>query len=1015
MSGPPPTDVYECDMNESPIMRRCKDDWVNATQILKCCNFPKAKRTKILEKGVQQGLHEKVQGGFGRFQGTWIPLEDARRLAATYGVTKELAPVLFLDFNDPDLVIPMKQKPPPKDSSDVVKRKYTKKAKQPGETPRRYKTGKKAAIQAAEEAAAAAAAASTAPPAPIVVTAAAAAAAAAAQQQQQQPTVTTAVVANHNNSIPPTFNDAAALDGNAYNMTSRQDLHVADAIAANLPQMYNMNQSMPIPIPQTFDQRQNNVPASKVLSRPPDIYPMELGHASIYGHNIQNQPLSMQRFQSAQIKPQTFPQQAYPPVSIQQQIFQHSKPSSSQSSNDTNWSNGYEQRDSDTSVNSTQDDRKSHSQNHQFQPSDLNSSDDNSYASQLLKFFSEDNAEIPHFVIFPPADFNINEPIDDEGHTPLHWAASIGNYEMIHLLLSKGANPLIVNNFGLNPLSKLISFNNCYELRNFGDVLNDLELCLINTDINGRTPLHYLCQFAKVRSKMEGLKFYLKTILNKLTILTNRNQSRQVDLMKNVLNHQDVRGDTCLHIAVKSRCIPIISTLLRYNAQDNFENVNGETARELINSLPQKDKELLYLEMNERSEMDGNTNSPAFWDSMFTKPQDNNTNIDNNNDNNSNNANHASQVSKQQLLFTPVAPRPHKVETPDTERTTVEDDDDVEDEDDVARVDRKHLEALNDDKENIFIAKHYEEIITPVQRTQYGSLHRPLSVITEGGSAEILTMNDSQQAHEQPIAMQQAKTPSKSVPNQFCDSFGRSNRRSKSFRMPNFYKLNEEGSFTQEQKEMRPVPFEDLSLMLAGMIKSYGSAHTEQMRALETELATLEKSLAEKQEENQKSLKHIIRLFQSSGIEEEAGDVKSVEEAHAIVKKCVESCKQRLSEKEAQLTHVLQRNQAYQLANLVQQEEMAILEQQSNDTSQSEEDDDGFVNEEKFDLAIELTRLQIKRNELLCKIAQGTKNYGIDSGMYKYRKLLSLSCGIRVEDIDGLVDGITESLTETTR
>ena len=48
-------------MNDSPIMRRCKDDWVNATQILKCCNFPKAKRTKILEKGVQQGLHEKFK------------------------------------------------------------------------------------------------------------------------------------------------------------------------------------------------------------------------------------------------------------------------------------------------------------------------------------------------------------------------------------------------------------------------------------------------------------------------------------------------------------------------------------------------------------------------------------------------------------------------------------------------------------------------------------------------------------------------------------------------------------------------------------------------------------------------------------------------------------------------------------------------------------------------------------------------------------------------------------------
>ncbi|EMG46822.1 Transcriptional SBF complex/cell-cycle-box DNA binding subunit, putative, partial [Candida maltosa Xu316] len=109
------TAVYECIMNDSPIMRRCKDDWVNATQILKCCNFPKAKRTKILEKGVQQGLHEKVQGGFGRFQGTWIPLDDARKLAETYGLTKELAPVLFLDFEDPDLVIPEKVKPAPKE------------------------------------------------------------------------------------------------------------------------------------------------------------------------------------------------------------------------------------------------------------------------------------------------------------------------------------------------------------------------------------------------------------------------------------------------------------------------------------------------------------------------------------------------------------------------------------------------------------------------------------------------------------------------------------------------------------------------------------------------------------------------------------------------------------------------------------------------------------------------------------------------------------------------------------
>ena len=41
-----------------------------------------------------------------------------------------------------------------------------------------------------------------------------------------------------------------------------------------------------------------------------------------------------------------------------------------------------------------------------------------------------------------------------------------------------------------------------------------------------------------------------------------------------------------------------------------------------------------------------------------------------------------------------------------------------------------------------------------------------------------------------------------------------------------------------------------------------------------------------------------------------------------------------------------------------------------------------------------------------------TKSFGIDEKMYKYRKLLSLSCGVKVEEIDSLIDGIAESLTE---
>lgn len=50
-------------------MRRRSDSWLNATQILKVAGFDKPQRTRILEREVQKGEHEKVQGGYGKYQG----------------------------------------------------------------------------------------------------------------------------------------------------------------------------------------------------------------------------------------------------------------------------------------------------------------------------------------------------------------------------------------------------------------------------------------------------------------------------------------------------------------------------------------------------------------------------------------------------------------------------------------------------------------------------------------------------------------------------------------------------------------------------------------------------------------------------------------------------------------------------------------------------------------------------------------------------------------------------------
>lgn len=91
-------------------MRRRGDSFVNATQILKVAGVDKGRRTKILEKEILPGKHEIVQGGYGKYQGTWyvpsvvdrlfpayylprIPLERGRDIALQYGVAPLLAPL----------------------------------------------------------------------------------------------------------------------------------------------------------------------------------------------------------------------------------------------------------------------------------------------------------------------------------------------------------------------------------------------------------------------------------------------------------------------------------------------------------------------------------------------------------------------------------------------------------------------------------------------------------------------------------------------------------------------------------------------------------------------------------------------------------------------------------------------------------------------------------------------------------------------------------------------------------
>lgn len=83
-------------------MKRRSDSWLNATQILKVAGIVKARRTKTLEKEIAAGEHEKVQGGYGKYQGTWVNFQRGLDLCREYHVDELLKPLLEYDMG-PDV------------------------------------------------------------------------------------------------------------------------------------------------------------------------------------------------------------------------------------------------------------------------------------------------------------------------------------------------------------------------------------------------------------------------------------------------------------------------------------------------------------------------------------------------------------------------------------------------------------------------------------------------------------------------------------------------------------------------------------------------------------------------------------------------------------------------------------------------------------------------------------------------------------------------------------------------
>ncbi|ATZ56792.1 hypothetical protein BCIN_14g00280 [Botrytis cinerea B05.10] len=408
--------VYEYLFGEAlkeHVMRRRQDDWINATHILKAAGFDKPARTRILEREVQKEEHEKIQGGYGKYQGTWVPLDKGQSLAQRNNIYEKLRAIFEYT--------PGEFSPPPAPKHATNKPKVKK--------PAVPKWGAK--------------------PVPI-----------------QQAAVTRQVEENYDN-ISTQLNDDESVP---------DDVTVASA-------SYMAEDDR-------FD-----------ISQPPT------------GHRKRK--------------------------------------------------------------------RGERDDFHEDDPVDVRAQAHLMWADELLDYFMAPPTDANSIDRRPepPINFEPNFIIDTDGHTGLHWAASIGDVDILKQLKRFGANTTCRNSRQETPLIRSVLFTNSYDKQNFPLIVKELIGTANEVDSCGATVLHHAAATTNMKQKFRCAQYYLDVLLEKFIEIYHP------DEVQRLLDARDINGNTAIHIAAKNKARKCVRALMGRGASTDILNDMGETAEEIIQDL----------------------------------------------------------------------------------------------------------------------------------------------------------------------------------------------------------------------------------------------------------------------------------------------------------------------------------------------------------------------------------------------------------------------------------------------
>lgn len=200
------------------------------------------------------------------------------------------------------------------------------------------------------------------------------------------------------------------------------------------------------------------------------------------------------------------------------------------------------------------------------------------FADSLLDYFMLSSSDAPLNLEPPklPEGYEVEWKVDGQKHTALHWAAAMGDMEIVRTLMNRGADIFARNERGDTPLIRAVLFTNNYEKDTFPKLLSFFQATVEEPDYLDSTVLHHVAMLTTSRQKKKCARFYLEVLLARLAEFMDQRRFLKF------INKQDSNGDTAFHIVVRHEATKCIRALQGCGAGGDIPNHNNETADQML-------------------------------------------------------------------------------------------------------------------------------------------------------------------------------------------------------------------------------------------------------------------------------------------------------------------------------------------------------------------------------------------------------------------------------------------------